>query len=186
MRDIIEFDEIDEHGPQDYSGTYDVAAEELAREEVTNLSRVKAAAHVESGDATGEYVADGTVEFTADFECSRCAEPFPFAAASPFHIRFQPRPEATEENDEVEITDEAELDVEFYTERSVPLRELAVEQVQLSIPMKPLCNENCLGLCPECGVNRNREKCKCEASHVDERWGALADIRDQIAKKNNN
>jgi uncharacterized protein len=186
MHDIISFDEIDEHGPQDYSGTYDIAVSELEREEVTNLSPIKAVVHVEAGDRAGEYIADGTTEFTADFECSRCVEPYPFAATSPFHIRFQPRPEAKEENEEVEITAAEELDVEFYSERTLPLRDLAVEQVQLTVPMKPLCNENCLGLCAVCGVNRNREKCKCEVSPVDDRWGALADIREQLARKTNN
>jgi len=186
MRDIINFDEIDEHGPQDYSGTYDLAVSELEREEVTNLSPVKALAHVETGDRAAEYIADGSVEFTADFECSRCLEPYPFAATSPFHIRFRPRPEVTEENEEVEITAAEELDVEFYSARTLPLRDLAVEQVQLTVPMKPLCNDNCLGLCAGCGANRNRETCKCETSPVDDRWGALADLRDQLAKKNSN
>jgi uncharacterized protein len=186
MHDIISFDEIDEHGPQDYSGTYDIAVSELEREEVTNLSPIKAVVHVEAGDRAGEYIADGTTEFTADFECSRCVEPYPFAATSPFHIRFQPRPDTKEEDEEVEITAAEELDVEFYSERTLPLRDLAVEQVQLTVPMKPLCNDNCLGLCAVCGVNRNRENCKCEMSPVDDRWGALAGIRDQLAKKTNN
>ena len=46
--------------------------------------------------------------------------------------------------------------MEYYSERSVSLREIAAEQVQLSIPMKPLCEENCQGLCPTCGANLNR------------------------------
>jgi uncharacterized metal-binding protein YceD (DUF177 family) len=186
MRDIINFDEIDEHGPQDYSGSYEISASELGRIEVTNLSRVQAEVHVEPGDRPREYIADGTVEFTADYECSRCLEPYPFAGTSPFHVRFHPRPEATEENEEVEITESEELDVEFYSERTLPLRDLAIEQLQLSVPMKPLCNDKCLGLCPGCGANRNRETCKCETSPVDDRWAALADIRNQIAKKTNN
>jgi uncharacterized protein len=82
----------------------------------------------------------------------------------------------------VEIAPE-DLDVEFYTERSISLRDLAAEQVQLAIPMKPLCDENCLGLCPNCGANRNRERCQCEAAVADDRWGALAGIREQLAKK---
>ena len=49
--------------------------------------------------------------------------------------------------------------------------------------MKPLCDENCLGLCPTCGVNRTREKCSCDESVVDERWGALKDMREELAKK---
>jgi len=185
IRDVINFDEIDEHGPQDYRGTFDIDVSELAREEVSNLEPVEVEARVETGNAAGEYIADGTVKFAADFECSRCIDPYPFAATSSFHIRFQPRPEVIEENEEVEITQPEELDVEFYSDRTVPLRHLAVEQVQLSIPMKPLCNENCLSLCPECGKNRNKEECSCAPS-ADERWGALADIRDQLAKKINN
>jgi uncharacterized protein len=184
-RDIINFDEIDELGPQDYHGTFTVAVSELNREEVSNLGPVEAEARVETGNSAGEYIADGTVKFAADFECSRCIDPYPFAATSTFHVRFRPRPEITEENEEVEITQPEELDVDFYSERTVPLRELAIEQVQLSIPMKPLCNENCLGLCSECGKNRNKEQCKCVPA-TDERWGALADIRDQLAKKANN
>jgi len=49
--------------------------------------------------------------------------------------------------------------------------------------MKPLCDDKCLGLCPQCGANRNREACSCATSIADERWGALHDIREQIAKK---
>ena len=184
-RDIITFDEIDEYGPQDYRGTFKIEVSELEREEVSNLAPVDAEAHVETGNTAGEYVADGSVKFSADFECSRCLDPYPFAATSTFHIRFRPRPEVTEENEEVEIAQPEELDVEFYSARTVPLRDLAIEQVQLSIPMKPLCNENCLGLCPECGKNRNKEGCEC-APPADGRWGALADIRDQLAKKINN
>lgn len=184
-RDIINFDEIDEHGPQEYSGTFKIAVSELAREEVSNLAPIDAEVHVEVGNSAGEYIADGSVKFTADFECSRCLDPYPFAATSSFHVRFQPRPVVSEESDEVEITQPEELDVEFYSERTVPLRDLAIEQVQLSIPMKPLCTENCLGLCPECGRNRNKEACTC-APATDERWGALADIRNQLAKKTNN
>jgi large subunit ribosomal protein L32 len=51
--------------------------------------------------------------------------------------------------------------------------------------MKPLCDENCLGLCPTCGVNRTRERCSCETSIGDERWGALKDSRAHLSKKRN-
>ena len=186
MNDLIEFDVIDEHGPQTYRGTYDVPADEMARVEVTESGgSMKIEATVSTGDAESEYVADGTSTFTADLLCSRCLEPYPFANTSTFHVRFRPRPEVTEENEEVEITDAEELDVEFYSERTIPLRDLALEQIQLSIPMKPLCDESCLGLCPQCGANRSRESCSCEASIVDERWDALKGIREELTKKKN-
>lgn len=185
MNDIIQFDVIDEHGPQAYRGQYDIAASELGREEVSAPSQVKIEATVQKGDSESEYVADGTSTFTADLNCSRCAEPFPFANTSTFHVRFRPRPQVTREGEEIEITDKEELDVEFYSERTIPLRDLALEQVQLSIPMKPLCEDSCLGLCPNCGANRSREECSCETSVADERWGALKNLREELEKKKN-
>lgn len=185
MKEVIEFETIDERGPQTYRATFeDVTAEELGREDVTGLGSVTIDTTVQAGDLEEEYRAEGTVTFTADLTCSRCAEPYPFANPSPFTVRFRPRPEASVE-EEVEITEEEELDVEFYSEPVIPLRELALEQVQLSLPMKPLCDESCLGLCPTCGVNRTREKCSCNETAGDERWGALAVLREELAKKKN-
>jgi uncharacterized protein len=183
-RTVINFDDVDENGPQSYHATFEIPPAELERYEVAGLGPVTIDAHAEQGDAAGTYKVDGTVQFTADFQCARCLEPYPFANTSAFHLTFAPRPEISEENEEIEVAPD-ELDVEFYSERSVPLKQLAAEQIQLSIPMKPLCDESCLGLCPQCGANRNRESCSCQSSVVDERWGALEDIREQLAKKKN-
>jgi uncharacterized protein len=185
MNEVIDFKTIDEHGPQTYRATFDVKADDLGCEDVVGLGTVAIDTTVEAGDLEAEYEANGTVTFTADLSCSRCAEPYPFANPSSFHVRFRPRPEASVENEEVEITEAEELDVEFYSEPVIPLRDLALEQVQLSIPMKPLCDESCLGLCPTCGANRTREKCSCNEAIVDERWGALKDLREELAKKKN-
>jgi uncharacterized metal-binding protein YceD (DUF177 family) len=184
MSDVIDFEDIDEHGPQTYRGTFDVPASELDRHELEGMTSVEIEAKVQQGDLEGEYVADGTSRVTADLTCSRCLELYPFANTSAFHVRFRPRPEVSSENEEIEISDKEELDVEFYSERVVPLRDFAVEQIQLAIPMKPLCNESCLGLCVTCGANRSREGCQCESSVVDERWGALKALGDQLKKKN--
>lgn len=181
--EIIDFDVIDEHGPQDYAASWHVPASDLERDEVADVGTVTIEARADKGLVEGDYTADGSVSFTADLNCSRCVEPYPIATTSSFHVTFRPRPEASEENEEVEITDSEELDVEFYTERNVPLKDFALEQVQLSIPMKPLCDENCLGLCPTCGANRMRETCSCEGAVTDERWGALRNIREELAKK---
>jgi len=182
----IDFDEIEEHGPQTYRGAFQIPASELNREdEVAGTALVEIEATVDKGNAPREFIANGTSRSTIDLTCSRCVDPFPFAHQSAFHVVFRARPEISEENEEIEITDKEELDVEFYSEPLVPLRDLALEQLQLAIPMKPLCDENCLGLCPTCGANRSREKCACGESVVDERWGALRGIRDELAKKKN-
>ena len=182
-RDFIVLEDIDKDGPQSYSRTFTIPADELDRFEVVNAGPVELTAHATKGDLPGEYLVDGSSKFSADLACSRCVDPYPFASSSTFHLRFRPRPELPQqESDELEIAPD-EFDIEFYNDRSVSLRDLALEQVQLSIPMKPLCEENCLGLCPQCGANRNRESCRCESSIVDERWGALREMRQAIKKR---
>ncbi|HEX8151879.1 MAG TPA: hypothetical protein VF698_02080, partial [Thermoanaerobaculia bacterium] len=93
MSDIINFNDIDEHGPQTYGGSFDVPSDELQRIELTGDATAKIEATVGPGNAAGEYVADGTSSVTADLTCSRCLEPHPFANAAPFHVTFRPRPE---------------------------------------------------------------------------------------------
>jgi uncharacterized protein len=46
----------------------------------------------------------------------------------------------------------------------------------LSLPLAPLCTEECRGICPACGANRNLEECSCVAER-DPRWGALDQLR---------
>lgn len=182
-RDYILLDQIDKDGPQSYSRMYSISPAELDRIEIVSIGPVALTANANKGNVPAEYLVDGTSRFTADLACSRCLEPTPFASSSSFHLRFHPRPELPQQEDEeLEIAPE-ELDVEFYIERAISLRDLALEQIQLSIPMKPLCDENCLGLCPYCGANRNRETCACETSIVGERWGALSEIQQAMKKR---
>jgi uncharacterized protein len=50
-----------------------------------------------------------------------------------------------------------------------PVRQAMV----LSFPMKPLCSDNCLGLCPHCGANLNKQSCDCARENSDSRWDGL-------------
>ncbi len=58
---------------------------------------------------------------------------------------------------------------------------LVWEEFSLALPIKPLCSENCKGLCPSCGGNRNRETCTCDTSPGDPRLGKLRGLT--ITKK---
>lgn len=56
----------------------------------------------------------------------------------------------------------------------------AVRQYSLLlVPMKALCQEDCLGLCPGCGQNRNLGPCRCPAEEIDPRWTPLLKLRDE-------
>jgi uncharacterized protein len=183
MEPIIDFDKVDEHGPQTFRGTLEIDLSELDRDEVEKLGKVEIETTVRKGEGgEAEYLADGNVSYEADLRCARCIEPYPFANSSPFTVRFRPLPLGSDSEEEIEISAN-ELEVEFYRERKIPIRQLATEQIQLSLPMKPLCEERCQGLCPQCGANLNRGGCDCGDRATDGRWDALKDIRDQIAKK---
>ncbi len=58
---------------------------------------------------------------------------------------------------------------------------ILLEQLQLNVPMKPLCRPDCAGLCPGCGADRNAaEACTCTESSGDPRWAGLAVLRDRF------
>jgi uncharacterized protein len=102
---------------------------------------------------TGELVAAGQVT------CSRCLAPVPFSRSGEVSWLFAPahrRP--TEEETELTARD---LDVVWYEDFIVPFDPLVDEQLQLDLPMKPLCRPDCRGLCPRCGADRNDAPCSC-------------------------
>ena len=53
--------------------------------------------------------------------------------------------------------------------------------MQLDVPMRPLCREECAGLCPTCGATSNEGDCGCGAETEDPRWAGLAALRDRLA-----
>jgi uncharacterized protein len=56
------------------------------------------------------------------------------------------------------------------------LTEVIREYAVTDLPMKPLCRPGCLGLCQICGAEQNMNRCNCNASSGDSRWGALAGL----------
>jgi uncharacterized protein len=72
-----------------------------------------------------------------------------------------------------------EIPLTRYDGRRIDLRALAVEQVYLEMPLKPICREDCRGLCSRCGNNRNRVECGCDDDSVDPRLLALKGILNQ-------
>ena len=58
----------------------------------------------------------------------------------------------------------------------IDLTEAMRQYAMISIPMKPLCYENCAGLCPNCGNNLNQEPCDCPPREIDPRWSGLSKL----------
>jgi uncharacterized protein len=122
----------------------------------------------------GRYRVAGHVAAELELTCSRCLEPFTLPVAADFDLRYVPRTENVGEGErEVE---EDDLTTAFYAEDQIDLSELIAEQLHLALPMKPLCSEQCNGLCPQCGTNLNTGSCNCSQRWTDPRLAALKNL----------
>jgi uncharacterized protein len=118
-----------------------------------------------------KYRLVGKVTTTLRQQCCRCLEAFDVATDLPIDLMYLPHSENSGEG-ETELSDE-DLSTAFYRDEQIDLEHMVREQFQLSLPMKPLCRDDCDGLCPVCGNNRNRERCSCDTSWRDPRLAAL-------------
>jgi uncharacterized protein len=117
----------------------------------------------------------GQVRATLELPCGRCLEPFTMPVDQSFDLRYQPHAANTGEG-EREI-EEDDLTTAFYENDEIDLGQLMREQFYLSLPMKPLCGEDCKGLCPMCGTNLNRGTCDCKREWDDPRLAALKTLK---------
>ena len=119
----------------------------------------------------------GRVQTTLELACSRCLEAFALPVEASFDLRYQPHSDHIGEG-EREI-EEDDLTTAFYENDEIDLGQLMREQFYLSVPMKPLCRDDCKGLCASCGTNLNRGTCECKRDWEDPRFTALKSLRDK-------
>jgi len=121
-----------------------------------------------------DVVVTGSLESVVPMTCGRCLEELPATVRAAVDARFIPRP-AT--GDDMELgTDD--LDLDFYDDDQLDLARLVETETSLALPMKPLCRDDCRGLCPVCGGNRNVTACACSerGPAPDPRWTGLIDM----------
>ena len=123
-----------------------------------------------------DVVVVGEIDSTVPVACGRCLEEFPVKARAAVDVRFIPRPPG---GDRVELGSD-DLDLDFYDAGEVNLGTLVQSETALVLPMKPLCREDCLGLCPVCGGNRNLIACACSERAPDPRLGTLKDLAARL------
>ncbi len=109
-----------------------------------------------------------------ELPCSRCLEPFRLPVAAPFDLRYLPA-SAVSSDGEREVDDE-DLETSYYENDAIDLNGLMREQFYLALPMKPLCQDDCRGLCPQCGTNLNTGNCSCAPVWEDPRLAALKNL----------
>lgn len=120
----------------------------------------------------------GRVRTVLELGCSRCLEPFDWTVDAEFDLRYQPHTPAAPGETEREV-EEDDLTTAFYENDEIDLRQLMQEQFYLMLPMKPLCEAGCKGLCPNCGTNLNRGTCECNTQWEDPRLAALRALKKE-------
>lgn len=130
----------------------------------------------------GEIRLQGNLQVTVDAACDRCLEPVSLAIRSPFDLVYMPASVAAEGGED-EI-DEAAVEVGYYEGSGLQLNDVLREVVLLALPMQLVCGEDCKGICPVCGQNRNQRECSCQAAAADDRWTKLRELRAEIGQRN--
>jgi uncharacterized protein len=132
--------------------------------------------------ADGAHVfAAGTFKGYLTVACSRCVGPVKLELDEALRVTFMPPGEmpaeeedtGAEEGPEVHAED---LDLFAYDGDKIDLEPLFREQFVLAVPYAPLCAEECKGLCPQCGIDRNTGTCTCEKP-IDPRLAALKGLK---------
>jgi uncharacterized protein len=123
-----------------------------------------------------EIIIRGEVSADLKLECARCLEPFDTSSVFQLALVVKLTRGGRELGPEGESSDD--YFVVSDTTDEFDLAPIVAERVVLSLPLKPLCSEDCQGLCPNCGANRNVESCECTNGFVDERFSALAKLKE--------
>ncbi len=111
--------------------------------------------------------------------CGRCLEPYAITVEPDVDARFVPSPAGRGEEHELAGDD---LETDVYDNGMVDISALVETETSLALPMKPLCREECRGLCPVCGGNRNAIVCACEEHAPDSRWAPLKEWASRHSK----
>lgn len=107
-------------------------------------------------NTSDSFVVEGKLKAELILSCSRCLKKY----------SSQVKLDISEDVLKSEMDDEEEL----------YLNEIVVDNIILSLPMKPLCSDDCEGICPKCGQNLNEGECDCEIESVDPRLAKLKDF----------
>jgi uncharacterized protein len=117
----------------------------------------------------------GRVETVLQLRCVRCLQEFSYPLASGFDLTLRPLKETTLA-EEVELSGK-DLESNFFEGGEIPLSEVACEQIFLEIPMQPLCQDGCKGLCPGCGKDLNVSACDCKQKELDSEFSVLQKLK---------
>jgi uncharacterized protein len=165
---IIRLDEIDEE-PFTWDCSEDISVASLDCPDLVDLSTISWRGRVERTPPYVRLTAD--LEYQQTLSCTRCLQPIHQQLENQIDLRIQVgfREFGGGEHE----LEETEMNVLVLNEEELDTDLVLKDHLALNFPMKGLCKEDCAGLCPECGVDRNQVLCGCDNDAPDPRWSAL-------------
>ena len=115
-----------------------------------------------------------TLSTEVELTCSRCLSLFRYPLTLNFEEEYLPTIDVVSG---VPLPPPEEAGAFTIDEHHIlDLTEAIRQYTLLAIPMKPLCREDCAGLCQNCGHNLNQGRCDCPAQSIDPRWSELTKL----------
>jgi len=179
----INLDELTENGLElNFSGQEDILSSTL--ENMPKSQGLSVDPHI-SGYVNlmldkKDVFLNGKLQGVLHLQCSRCLADFDLARELDLSLVLTTESPASREEREIL---EAEGDEILIEEDEIDLGKIIVQELLLSVPMKPLCKPDCPGLCPTCGALKGSDECSCATEdRTDPRWEALAKLKDKIVQ----
>lgn len=162
--------------PYTWDETQSVPLESLERPELLELSPVHWKGQVVFADPG--YYLKARLSYDQTQSCGRCLQPIVEHFEPEVELMIeQGRPHAGGGERELKEDELGVLTVEGEVLDTDPI---LIEQLQLNVPMKPLCQPDCQGICPTCGADRNAGDCACQEETVEPRWAGLAALKSRL------
>lgn len=115
------------------------------------------------------YLAAGNAATKLQLQCSRCLTEVSYPVKTEFIFTLVEAVYQAEFSKEEEVI--------FFHDTLIDITPVVQEAVLLNLPIRTLCQDNCQGLCPACGIDKNFGDCKCSQDNIDPRWEKLKDLQ---------
>ena len=123
-----------------------------------------------------KYLLQGVLTGGLQVVCDRCLKSYHRDLKHDFNVFLDIIPKTGTNMTEVELLD-GDMEVNFIKDREIDVDEVIREQIYLSLPMKSLCSDECLGLCPICGSDLNVRDCQCHKEQGHPGFLKLKDLK---------
>ncbi|BBD08940.1 YceD family protein [Desulfovibrio ferrophilus] len=128
---------------------------------------IEAKVHLNPQDKT--CIVNGRISGTVTIPCDRCLQSASFSFDQQFNTFEELTPEMEDGHEPLIREHKGKLELDVGT--------ILWEQFVLALPAKPLCSDECKGLCPQCGAELNKQECSCKAQGGDPRMAALRNLK---------